>query len=71
MTQLFTLGDVARKLSVPRSRLQYAIEKAGIKERSRAGILRLFSTDQIPVIAAALKTVRPREFKPQGVKANE
>ena len=53
MSALLTVGDVARQLGLPRARLDYAIDKAGIRERGRAGILRLFSEDQVPVIAAA------------------
>ena len=60
MCELMTIGDIARKLGIARTRLEYAIEKAGIRERSRAGILRLFSSDQVPVIEAALATVRTR-----------
>lgn len=63
MTDLLTVGDVAKKLGLPRSRIDYAIEKAGIRERHRAGILRLFSADQLPVIEAALATVRSRGEK--------
>lgn len=60
MSELLTVGDIARQIGVPRTRLDYAIDKAGIRERSRAGILRLFSSDQIPVMEAALKAVRSR-----------
>ncbi len=65
MTDLLTVGDVARRLGVPRARIDYAMEKAGIQERSRAGILRLFSEDQLPVIRAALNTVRTRAQRPK------
>ena len=60
MTDLLTVGDVARRLGVPRARIDYALDKSGIRERSRAGILRLFGEEQLPVIEAALKTVRSR-----------
>lgn len=60
MNELLTVGDVARRIGERRSRVEYAIEKAGIRERSRAGILRLFGPDQVPVIEAALKTIRTR-----------
>ena len=60
MENLVTLGEIARRMGVRRSRVDYAVEKAGIQERGRAGILRLFSTNQIPVIEAALSTVRTR-----------
>lgn len=61
MANLLTVGDVARRIGVPRARVDYALDKAGIRERARAGILRLFSPDQIPVIEAALLTVRTRQ----------
>ena len=60
MTEMLTVGDVARKLGVPRARVDYALDKAGIRERGRAGILRLFAADQVPVIQAALRTVKVR-----------
>ena len=60
MENLVTLGEIARRMGVRRSRVDYAVEKAGIQERGRAGILRLFSASQIPVIEAALSTVRTR-----------
>ncbi len=60
MSNLVTTGEIARTLGIARPRVDYAIEKAGIKERGRAGILRLYSPDQIPVIRAALETVRTR-----------
>lgn len=63
MTDLMTIGELARRLGVARTRLHYAIEKAGIRECGRAGILRLFSADQIPVIEAALTTVRPHRSR--------
>jgi hypothetical protein len=58
MSEMLTVGEIARTVGEPRARVDYAIEKAGIRERRRAGILRLFSRDQLPVIEAALRTVR-------------
>lgn len=55
---MLTIGDIAKLLGVPRSRLDYAVAKIGIQERGRAGIIRLFSDDQIPVMRAALESVR-------------
>lgn len=68
MSELLTVGDIARRIGVARSRLDYAIDKAGIRERSRAGILRLFSADQVSVIEAALATVRTRRVQQGGQK---
>lgn len=66
MTQL-TVGDVARRLGEPRNRVEYAIGKAGIQERGRAGILRLFSIDQIPAIEAAVGAIRVRRPSPVAI----
>ncbi len=68
MTELLTVGDIARRIGVPRAQVDYALDKAGIRERTRAGILRLFSSDQLPVIRAALATVRSRRRKTEGVE---
>ena len=71
MCELMTIGDIGRKLGVARTRLEYAIEKAGIRERGRAGILRLFSPDQVPVIEAALATVRTRKVRDMDEEGND
>ena len=59
MAELLTIGDIARQLGIARSRLDYAVAKVGIRERGRAGILRLYGHDQIPSMRAALESVRP------------
>ncbi len=61
MTEFMTIGNIASQLGIARSRLDYAVSKVGIKERGRAGIIRLFSPDQIPSMRAALETVRPND----------
>lgn len=66
MMDMLTVGEIARSIGVPRTRVDYAIDKAGIRERGRAGILRLFSPDQIPVIQAALTTIRERRIPKNG-----
>ena len=66
MSERLTVGDIARRIGVPRARIDYALDKAGIRERGRAGILRLFSVEQIPVIEAALQTVRTRKGRSPG-----
>ena len=63
MTPLLTMGRIAKQLGVARSRLDYAVSKVGIQERGRAGIIRLFSPDQIPSMRAALETVRPHRTR--------
>ncbi len=68
MIDLLTVGDIARRIGVPRAQIDYALDKGGIRERGRAGILRLFSVDQLPVIQAALATVRSRRRKTEPVE---
>ena len=58
-----TIGQIARQLGVARSRLDYAVSKVGLQERGRAGIIRLFSPDQIPSMRAALETIRPHRTR--------
>ena len=60
MATMVTTGQIAKDVGVHRSKIDYAIEKAGIQPRGRAGIIRLFSTDQISVIEAALATIKVR-----------
>lgn len=60
MGQMVTTGEIAKNAGVPRARVDYAIEKVGISERARAGIIRLFSHDQIPAIEAAIASIRVR-----------
>lgn len=66
MDGYLTIGQIARQLSVARSRLDYAVMKVGLRERGRAGIIRLFSPDQIPSMRAALETVRPHRTREEG-----
>ena len=67
---LITLGTVARQLGIPRHRVSYAIERAGIEERGRAGILRLFAPDQLAEIRAAVEAIRPCRVA-EGVEETE
>ena len=59
-TQLYTLGELARRLNVPANRLDYAIRRYGIEPATRAGILRLFSEEQIEQIASAVRRCASR-----------
>ncbi len=63
MDGFYTIGQIAQQLGVARSRLDYAVMKVGLRERGRAGIIRLFSPDQIPSMRAALETVRPQRTR--------
>ena len=55
-----TLGDVARRLKLPANRVDYAIRAYRIEPVARAGILRLFSEDQLERIAAAVRRCASR-----------
>lgn len=59
-THLYTLGELARRLNVQANRLDYAIRRYGIEPVARAGILRLFSEDQIEQIASAIRRCASR-----------
>ena len=56
---LYTIGDLARQWGIRRDRLAYAIGRADIQPARRVGITRLFSTEQLPQIQAAVMRVRP------------
>ncbi len=66
MAQLLTTGELARKFDVSRSRVDYALAKSRIQERGRAGIMRLFSVDQLAAIEAAINSVQCRSGNPSG-----
>ena len=53
--KLLTLGEISRRLGAPRHVVDYAIQRYGIKETQRAGILRLFSEDRLESIKNAIK----------------
>ncbi len=57
---LLTIGTIARQLGEPAKRVNCAVAKARIKEVGRAGILRLFSPEQVAEIRAAVASIRPR-----------
>ena len=61
MADLLTTGQIARAIGAPRPAVDYAIEKGGIQARARAGIIRLFSQDQVAAIEAVLSTIRQRK----------
>ena len=71
MKNLLTIGDIARRFGVARHRLSYAVEKANIGHRGRAGILRLYGEDQVAVMQAALDTVRPQAVRVAAIEGVE
>lgn len=59
-----TVRDVARQLREPTHRVVYALREYRIDPAQRAGIIRLFTPDQLATIAAAVKRVRERKGAP-------
>lgn len=53
--ELLTVGDIARRLNTSVHRVSYAIETYRIAPVMRAGIIRLFSLEQLPAIESALR----------------
>jgi hypothetical protein len=58
--QLLTLGDIARECGVRQHIAKYAIESYGIEPKQRAGILRLWSRDQLQSIKSAIRRIAQR-----------
>jgi hypothetical protein len=51
---LLTVGALARELGEPLHRIKYCIDAYRIEPTQRAGVLRLFSRDDLPRIKSAL-----------------
>ena len=52
--KLLTITDLSRELRVKRHVLKYALEESDIQPIQRAGIVRLWSREQIPLIQSQL-----------------
>lgn len=57
---LYTTGDAAKRLNVPRHVVAHAIERDAIEPVARAGIVRLFSAKQWPEIVKAVRVLQSR-----------
>lgn len=57
VTQLLTLGDIARLEGVAAHRIAYAIERNRIQPDQRAGIIRLFGPDKLFMIRSSLRCI--------------
>lgn len=57
---LLTIGDIARECGVQQHIVKYAIASYSIEPRQRAGIIRLWSRDQLDEIKSALKRTAER-----------
>jgi hypothetical protein len=60
MTDLLTVKEIAAEKRVPWKRVAYAAATYGIEPARRAGMIKLFSRDQVPEIMSALRRVRAR-----------
>lgn len=54
---LLTLGDLVRETGIPPHRVKYALSAFNIEPVQRAGIVRLFSRDQLPHIQSCLRRI--------------
>jgi len=54
---LATIGEIARRLSVPTHRVEYIIASRGIRPTSRAGNARVFSEADVKFIASELRRI--------------
>lgn len=55
-----TVGDICRETGEKTHRVKYAIDTYRIDPIGRAGILRVFSPDQLPQIRSALARIAGR-----------
>lgn len=61
INELLTLTEIARRLNEVPHRVRYAIERYPVQPVQRAGIIRLFSEDQLPQIESALRRTHRKE----------
>jgi len=55
-----TVGDIAQKLKVDRDQVSYAVRKANIEPVGRAGMVRLFSGNAIPLVRNFINSKRAK-----------
>ncbi len=54
---LLTLGDLSRKTGIAPHRVKYALAAFNVQPVQRAGVVRLFSPDQLPHIKSCLQRI--------------
>jgi hypothetical protein len=59
--EMLTIGDLSKVTGARKHQLNYAIEEYGIEPVQRAGIIRLFHRDQLPLIKSALRRIAGRK----------
>lgn len=60
--ELKTARQIGRELAVPLHRVDYAIQRLGMVETARVGIVRLFDARQAADIAAAIGQIAARRW---------
>ena len=68
---LLTIGDLLREASFAgysRRQLEYALERGGIRPVGRAGIIRIYSVEQIPRILEAVRRTTRRASRRSELK---
>lgn len=55
-----TIGDICRETGAPAHRVKYAIDTYRIEPIGRAGVLRVFSRDQLLQIRSAMERISGR-----------
>ena len=55
--KLLTLGDLVHITGQAEHRVKYAINAYGIEPTQRAGVLRLWTQDDVPLVRAALDRI--------------
>jgi DNA-binding transcriptional MerR regulator len=70
--ELYTIGDVSRKLGVPRHRIAYLLESGRAQESLRLGGRRVFTEKDLALIAQGLHVAHAsgREDAGRGSHAN-
>ncbi len=58
--ELFTIGQIADRLSEPPARVAYVVAKHRLKAIQRVGIIRQFDNEQIEAIKQALYNIQVR-----------
>jgi hypothetical protein len=62
--EYLTVRDIARQTGRPFHVIKYAIAAHNIREAGRVGVIRLFTSDQLPAIEAALASTSKRRADP-------
>ncbi|MGE0481273.1 MAG: hypothetical protein AB7Q17_12450 [Phycisphaerae bacterium] len=62
--ELRTARQLAREFGVPLHRIDYAVQRLGLEEAARVGIVRLFTAEQAEQVRSALRAIDARRVLP-------